>query len=296
MKKNKILLLCSLLLLFLLVDIKINAEAKDSIKTEFIGEIKPLKTYVTGDYAMSNDFTIEGKLVSDGKTYKNSIIHAVGGGVVYENGDEISLYIYSLTDFSIGARVSVPVEVKPKEVIEFDSKLISNIEGTIFTFDTMYRDVNGKRIYYSQDLGLEMRNSLGEIIQGTTKFSENWNYARMGVDEITYKFTPYNDSYDVYEGSFTRISRVKPKITTTKNGIRIGLANSKNRYIFRINGKDYTKQNIFNLKSKTEYKIEIIQNNPTYYNSNNETRLMSMKTSETEVKPMVLFTTTVTTK
>lgn len=289
MRKNKILLvLCSVFLILFVARVHVNAGNvnNNEIIAEFIGEIKPLNDFMLGDYASSQDFSIEGKMVYGDRTYELSELKISGGRTVYEDGDEVPIYFTDKIDNRIGTMATVSVKV-----IDFSPQLVSNIEGTEYSFNKMTRMVNGKRVHYSDELGLVMRNGAGKIIQGTTEFDENWNYARSGIDEIKYKFTPYDDRYDVYEGSFTRISKIKPKITTTKNKISIALGNSNNRYTFRINGKDYKKQYIFNLKGNTKYKIEIIQNNPTCSKSSKNAKLIK-KTK----KPITLFTITVKTK
>lgn len=289
MKKNKItFILCSVLFLFLIINSQINAKA-ESTKAEFIGEIKPLSDFMFGDYVSNQDFSIEGKLVYMDTEYALSELKIWGGKKIYEDGDEVLIYFQSKVDDRIIYGTSIPVKV-----VDFNPQLVSNIEGVKYTFDKRTNVINGKRVSYINGLNLEMKNKAGKIIQGKTEFSENWNYTAMGIDEITYTFTPYDERYNVYEGSFTRISKVIPKIKTTKNKIRIELANKNDRYIFRINGKDYKEQNIFNLKSKTDYTIEIIQNNPTYSKQNMKSR-MSINTTETD-ESVTLFTTTVKTK
>jgi hypothetical protein len=270
-------------MLCFVLQLEVKAEENDT--ATFVGYITNEKTYMEGDYPSVNDFSINGYVVRNNKNYDIKEAKITNGdGMVTVRATQYKIILYFEKDnFSVNAFSDITV-------VDFAPQLNCNLEDSLITIDSLKTNSsNGSRTldYYSTIRNsLKMSNQVGNFVEGDFNFSKAMFDNRIGFSTIDYEFSPYNIRYNnTYKGKFILNITVAPKITITKDSIKINLNNNDKRYTFKVNGKEYTKNTITKLDPKTKYKIEIIQNN-----------IPDLVTQQNKKVSNVLYTTTVTTK
>lgn len=161
--------------------------------------------------------------------------------------------------------------------------LIDPLNGKIFEVDWVSKlttDENGnkKTVFYYDTFEKTVYDSNGEIVSGNYIYGGDYNYFTFGSNYITYTFHPNLSTYESFSGSFIVNYTKLPTIRVYKNKIDVLVQTSKFR-IF-VNGKEYKKTSIINLKPSTKYKVKIYKKATDYM----EEELILSKTVKTKAK------------
>jgi hypothetical protein len=266
----------SALIIFMVLSLSITstAFAKKSEQWTFTGTISPKYDFMKGDMPVPSDFNIEGTLSnSDGSIkYQSSdlTLRSTLSADTMDNNTllkeltstteslQLSVYVVSKKDSKVKALTAINIKVtdfSPKASYELDSKTIEVKKAILLKtsfYDTMPQFDNKEYFVF---------NSNGRKIDGLFTFKNDDIYKiRFGYNNINYHFDSTATKYDDIDGSFIIKYMELPKIVTSKNSILIRLDNSDNRYLFTLDGNEYTYTAITKLKSKTVYKLAIYQN------------------------------------
>jgi hypothetical protein len=272
--------------MFLFIGISLSSlhveAAEETLENGFYGEITNDKSYMEGDFPMTSDFSITGKIIHNNKEYSIDDFNVMySGGTVNLNTSQYTLtFFHNGSDFLITHTINLKVVKFDPTILYEDSKIfeVNSLDNRIDKYTSISYDSKIKD-------DLNITDYIGRKVSGDIRFSKNIYNTRIGYTLVNFRFTPSEIKFNVIDSQFIVNFTIAPKITVTKDSIKINLNNNDNRYTFKVNGKEYTKNTITKLDPKTKYKIEIIQNN-----------IPDLVTQQNKSISNVLYTKTVTTK
>jgi hypothetical protein len=170
--------------------------------------------------------------------------------------------------------------IQAEEVV---SNLTSPLEGKTFEIDWIVKSVtddngNKKTIRYYESFDNKVYDSEGKEVVGNYTYGGDYDHFTYGYNFISYTFHPMLPQYKSFSGNFIVNYTKEPNVKAYKNKINVLVQTS----VFKIlvNGKEYKKTTISNLKPSTKYKVEIYKR----ANENMEETLIYSKTIKTKAK------------